>query len=1258
MTEEIDDTEEKENEELYWNTYSKRMSELLDRPIAPVEPETPLPDHDFALPRAEKNYEEGLYLAQGGGVHPNANIAEKQFHKKITPDEAEEQGIVGDFVDGVSDFTLGAIAGTGYGVDELAVSFSKISNMLVPDFIDGGNEYEGRYLSEYVDAAMKARSLHGNGVAEAGRSIAQFMLGWIPLVRGVKYAALSAKGVKGLKKAGEYVEGVVPTNIIASALTGAAAFSPAHKNIGNDLQTVDNYLAGAVSRALATDPNDPEWKNRLRNAMQEGGLAIAGDKILMPLVKGAAGAIGAAGKAVGEGMGSVMESQYIAPVHEKFIEMLGLVKASTRGEAAKRLGIRANSRTVASIKDGKVEIRPNKQRLDDEAAELGSVPEPHKGTEFLEIEVPKGKSASAVIEAMDSSGELGKRFASAETLDDKWAVANDVARLLKEDKSKTSVKKWLDSGKEIFEEYQLSPATVKAINEGTALNGEQIFAVAHVARSTADDLVKAIKEVETIGVTLGDLVDSEAMDIAQSNFLKKLVDYIDIANISDEIASQAGKSLRAVRALKENPLGAGVSRDILSMDNMTDMLKHTNFAGSDITRIAAMLNQSLVVRGHKGLVGAVKEGTSGGFWKKNMNMFVEGWVNQGLLSNPATHMLNMFTGAANIATHVGSQFIAAGLSKIPFAGKLLGTEDVMFREAWGSLYGIMAGLGKAFQLAHRASVTGRSAFGSSTKIDNYGFQHIAAKTVDMEGTGIGLGLDYMGSLTRSSGRFLLMEDEFVKTIASEMKKHSLAWKYAFANGTRSKGAKTLYKDIIDHPELFTERMAGVDLPFDQQMKELADLVTFQQKSGTLANGLSKATTELPVLKLGVPFIKVLTNIPKFAVRHSPAGLLFRTEEFKRGGASRMLELGRMSYGTLMMLYGAHMYGRGDMTGSGPRSYWRDRDKKELGVSPARSIKIKSPYARADQKYWVDIGRFAPYSTLLQMGGDIQAIRQASGDMPIPEIVEKMLTSVQKNIVDPTWAPSLHKIVGVLADSSSEPGDWERAIKSIVGTFQPSFVRAHNKAKNPFKKQLKTFHSNPMSAVNHQPEDYSSYMAQIFSVTPGMSDLIPNANNIFGDEVKYERGLEDGLPALLTDPSWSFLQIRKADETPSLKYAMEELEVSFSRPVDKFNVGRSKKIPVQLTPFEYKEFTRRIGKGKNRYGENLKEALESMYNSVGFNNLRKKYEATGDVHAQKDMAESIEGVYNSAVRRARYSMLSDPKFKMNSRAMALLEKFGD
>ena len=1241
-----------EEQAKYLIAWQEMIEDTKARDITPMELDRPLPEKDFAIDRAERNYEHGQYLAQGGVDHPNMNTAQKQTRKKITPDEAEERGIVGQFVDVASDFSLGLATGVGYGADELAVSFSKVSNMLVPDFIDGGNEYEGRYISEYLDQLTKSSGLYGNGVVEAGQSISQFLMGWIPSVRAVKMISAAGKGVKALKGGAEYLGKTVPSNFVASALAGATAYSPTHKNIGNDLQGIDNYLAGAVSRALATDPNDPEWKNRLRNAMQEGGLAVVGDKLLFPLLKGAAGVAGKAGKAGLEGVSGAMKSEYIAPVHEKFIEMLGLVKQTRAKEIRQKFGINGQSKARLGIDaDGKTTVTPDASILAREASALGEAVSVGIGKQSIKIAVPDGSTVESTVKAMESSGELADKFAGAANLDERWDLANDLAREMRQKGGKGSGEYWRKGGQAIFDEYGLDVDTVRAIQDNTAMNPEQIYAVAHVARSTADDLLTSIKEIKAIGDSAGLDMAEETMLEANNAFVRRLVDYIDVTNITKDIASTTGKALRAVRELKNNPLGDEVSREILSSPELSNMLKGTKFGGVETTRIAAMLNQAVLSKGMKGLTGTISKGIDDGFINGNINMFIEAWINQGLLSNPATHVMNMVIGTANIASHVGSQVVAASMSKIPFASKMLGTEDVTFREAWGSMYGIMAGLGKAFQLSWKASITGDSAFGAVSKLDNYGFQHIAAKTVGMEDTAMGLAIDYMGSLTRSSGRFLLMEDEFVKTVASEMKKHSLAWKYGFANGNRSKGAKELYRDIIDHPELFKERIGDTDFTIEQQMKELAELVTFQKKNGQLVEGLKKATHLLPVLKLGMPFIKVLANIPKFTVQHSPLGMAFKSEEFKRGGASKMLEYGRMGYGTMMMLYGAHMYGRGDMTGSGPREYWKARNIKESGVAPPKSIKIKSPYAKANESYWIDITRFSPYSNLLAMGADASAIMNAHEDMPISEIMEKGLVSVQQNLVDPTWAPSLHKLLGVAADSSSEPGNWKRAIKSIVGTLQPAFVRSNEKLKHPGKPELKTFHADAMSAGDYRPQDWSSLTAQLLATSSNHSDLVPTANNFLGDEVKHERGLDGGLPGFLTDPVWSFLNIRKADETPALKHVLADLEVDLKRPSDIVKVGG---IPVRLTPFEYKEYTRRVGKQNNRNGDNLKEAFTRMYESPRYKKLMQAGET--NPHRINDMKDIMLATYNASVRGARNSIIYD--FRLRKRARGLIEEFGE
>ena len=787
-----------------------------------------------------------------------------------------------------------------------------------------------------------------------------------------------------------------------------------------------------------------------------------------------------------------------------------------------------------------------------------------------------------------------------------------------------------------------------------------------MAGAVDHQLTKAIEASKTVMSKLD--APKEEIAEAQAAFVRSLADSLELQQMLREAKSTAGASLRSAQTVV-NDLGKGFQKSKLNSpdaEQVLEFFRTSKIGGMEVPRVIDMLYEAHAKAGKQGMQKVIEKGFKSG----GMDMFIEAWINQGLLSNPATHMMNMVIGTANLASQPISQLTAATISKIPFANKVLGTDTVTYREAFGSMYGMLAGLTKAFQLSLKAGVSGKSAWGGASKIDNYGMQHIAAKSFDMEDTAIGLGLDYMGSLTRAPGRFLLMEDEFVKTVAGEMKKHSLAWRYAYANtnaatsafkkftGTFSDKIAGQYKEIIDNPQYFKERVGDVDYSFENQIQEFADLMTFQKKTGKIANYLTQAGINYPLLKLGMPFVKVLSNIPKFTVQHSPLGMVFRNDEFKRGGQARMLEVGRMAYGSMLMWYGAQMYQNGNMTGSGPREYWKSINAQQTGAEPPRSIKIKPANAKHNSAYWIDISRFSPYSNLLMMGADVSQMMDAKDDLNSVELIQKGLTSLQKNLVDPTWAPSLHKVLGVVADSSSEPGDWTRAIKSITGTLQPAFVRAYEKTKSPGKAELKAYDLNPEKASIRRPEDWSGYTAQMLATSSAHSDLVPTARNFLGDQVKHEAGTDSGLPGVMHNPVWSFLTIRKADETPAIVHAMKDLELNISRPSHIIKVG-TRKTEVRLTPHEYEEYVKRIGKMKDGYGDDMKGALTEMFNSRVYQNLYKVWtnpeSANGKANALEKMTEHMTKVYNSRKRVAKNSIISE--FNLLGRARELEKRFG-
>ena len=1216
----------------------EQNSKLLEAtPISDWEPERPTENLDFKMDSTNKAITESTYLAQGSGDHPNMRTASKQLHKMPTPDEAEEQGIIGQFIDGVSDFSLGLATGVGYGVDELAASATSLMNALTPDEImEDSDEYTGRYISKYMDTITERAGLD-EGAGEAGRAIGQFMIGWIPALRAVKLLS-KAQGLSKLSKG-------VPANVVASALSGGTAFAPDHQNLGNDLATVDNHLAGAVSRFLATDPNDSEAKNRLRNALQEGGLAAVGDKVLVPALKGAGGLVGKA----------------VKPVHEWFIDALDLHKQTAAVKVLTKDGTQQVSSKKVFVTEGNTVKVIDDESLIKEAKKAGNeFIGPLKGV--VEFTAKKGKT---VAQSLADQTEIQENFRNLRSSEERMEYAQNIGKAIAEEgKTKETTAQWSKKGLQFAMNAGFDVDTLRQVHKEGYVSSEMIYGLGHMAGAIDNDLTTALENSKLLMGAV-DATKEEIMD-AEASVVRALADSLELQQMIKEAGSSSGKSLRAVQGVVKD-LGENFKKSVLNSPDAEQVLKFfktSRAGGMEVPRVIDMLYEAHMQKGKQAMQKVIGDGFKSG----GMQMFIEAWINQGLLSNPGTHIMNLVIGKANLLSHPISQLTAATISKIPYANQVLGTDTVTYREAFGSMYGMLAGLTKAFQLSLKAGVSGDSAWGGASKIDNYGMQHIAGRSFDMDGTAIGLGLDYMGSLTRAPGRFLLMEDEFVKTVAGEMKKHSLAWRYAYANtnaatsafkkftGTFSDKIAGQYKEIIDNPQYFKERIGDVDYSFESQIQEFADLVTFQKKTGKIANYLTQAGINYPLLKLGMPFVKVLSNIPKYTVQHSPLGLLMQNQEFKRGGQARMLEIGRMAYGSMLMWYGAQMYQNGHMTGSGPREYWKSINAQQVGAEPPRSIKVKPAYAKHNSAYWIDISRFSPYSNLLMMGADVSQMIDAKDDLNGVELIEKGLTSIQKNLVDPTWAPSLHKVLGAVADSSSEPGDWTRALKSITGTLQPAFVRSYEKIKSPGKAELKTYDLHPEKSEDYRPEDWSGYTAQMLATSSAHSDLVPTARNIFGDQIKHDAGTDSGLPGILHNPMWSFVTIRKADETPAIVHMMRDLEVEIERPRHIIPVG---KVGVRLTPHEYDEYVRRIGKNKDFFGHNMKEAFTRTFNSTLYQKDYKIWANNNNPHAKakakKNMVKLMTDVYTTHRRAAKESMIFD--YNLHERAQELRKQFG-
>jgi hypothetical protein len=1239
--------------------------------------------------------------------HPTT-LSERESATPPSPEEAREEGWVDTFIDGTSDAVTGLVAGVGYGIDNIAESASHLLNHGAGAFGMETPEYEAKYISAYMDG-LKRKGMAGD-VAE---SIGKFMIGWMPWTRGIGLMAKGMQAFGATKKVGSALAGGtragrISSNFIASTLAGGTAFSPDYQNMANHVQKMDGYSGGVISEAFATNPNDPRWKNRLRTGLIDGGFGAVADLTLVPLLK-----------AMGKGVSSVAKD----PV-ERLVDQLHTFGTMAGNKAKSNLssgnrGVTHLSRPDGSTKFGQAEGNQAQAQFDASMV----MPKVKKG----------GENAENVLRAMEKDGSLTAKFNEAKTLEEKSILANNIAEQLgrkknmnlgsvevgniKWNKGKgggyhTTVngKKWsikqnkkgefiLKQGKnrkasyptlnhakermaqeagidlkktiprrtheqlykesqKLYDEVGLDSDVIKNLPDNMGWNDTQMFAFGKLIQNTQLNMINALKKHASTSATDASHKQFEADALSA------------IANHADALTFLQGAKTAVARSfgtLKEvnKMVNKTIHADHIGSPEIVQLIKASNIGGSDINRMTQMILHAYETNGSKMGSKALVEGlgkNEGGGW----NQFVEAWINQGLLSNPATHALNTFSGLTNLVGHVGSQVTGAFISKLPFV-----ENKILFSEAFGSMYGMMAGLNKAMRLSLRASITNQQVVTKGAKIENHGFKHLASEHIGKgiggaEDLAIGLGVDLIGTLNRIPGRFLLMEDEFVKSIAYDTMLHSKAWKYAW--GVKGKNSvlgdntgwlmtRQLYKDIVNAPRQFKDDMGD----FHAQAQDLSNLVTFQRDVGKMVNQLSGIMQDHPYLKLFVPFLKVLTNIPKYVVQHSPLGLGMQNEAFKQGGTARMLEIGRMGYGTMMMMYGAHLYNNGNLKGTGETDFTKMMNQKDLGTDQAMSLRV------GDQ--WVGIGRIAPLVNNLSFGADMAKAMDTWHEDPedLAELVGQMVASGQNNLISGTWAPNLHKLLGVIAEPRDQGKQWSRAVNSLVGTLQPAFVRAKEKRDAPTMSEMKSHGWEGEDIGKSQYSDRSKPISKFMSVSSHTTDAETNIYpkvNLIGDDVKHHDGA-----GILNNPLVSFLTFKKANDNKVLKHLFggtdsktqmgrqgKDLDLPIKPLTPKVMVG---KFAYKMTPEEFYFYSKAVGKGKAPNGLTLVQNWEYIFNSELYKKMPPK--------EQGSLNDRTDWMMNAFSQHKKYALqrtikhfqlenkARDDKIYFNSQNKALIDK---
>ena len=461
------------------------------------------------------------------------------------------------------------------------------------------------------------------------------------------------------------------------------------------------------------------------------------------------------------------------------------------------------------------------------------------------------------------------------------------------------------------------------------------------------------------------------------------------------------------------------------------------------------------------------------------DMLQEAWIN-GLLSGPKTHVANTVSNSAVLGLRMLERGTAAKIASV------LGDDgSVAAGEAAAQWYGLTSGMKDAFRYAAKSARTGESGFGIG-KIEAPMRPAITSEAMGISSGGwLGRGVDALGMAVRVPGRALQAEDEFFKTIGYRMELHAQALRQA----TQEVGSGLVAEDALHSriAELISNtpeslRMAAVDA---------AKYQTFTNAPGAFGQTLSRLTSQIPALKVIIPFTKTPANILKFTFERTPLAPLMGSvrANIAAGGARRDLALAQMGLGTMGMLTFADMTLSGQVSGRGT---------PERGTRAAQMRDGWQPYSFKVGDRWLAYNRLDPIGSLIGMAADatetIQLAQQAGIDDPDTErLAVAASVAFAGNIVNKTYLSGVSSVIEALNDPQRSAESWAQR---LAGSIVPSSVATAAQINDPYRREV-----------------YSMIDAMRARI-PGLSKDLPPQLNLWGEPVSIESGLGKGYDAMI------------------------------------------------------------------------------------------------------------------------------------------------
>ncbi len=939
------------------------------------------------------------------------------------------------------------------------------------------------------------------------------------------------KALKGVKFFSNMKRGGQFAKAMAQgAIADFAAFDPLEERLSN---LANEYGFGnEFTEWLAADKeNDTPLEGRLKNAIEGGVIGGAVDTVLsgLKLFKAAKKV-----KAEKELINQKLKESGATPGQisqaNADIDMM-LAQETPATKVNDMLGSGDDVIEIEDITD---------EQLAKYGEDIGELPEKAVNINLSRIESPEDVQEALVKTANALSGDIDEARRGEISLKETEKLADDMGLTVKQLLSR---------------------------KQGEAFNAETAVAARKILASSAARLSELSK------IAAG----PEGSQNALVAFRQALAVHGAIQKQVSGMTAEAGRALSSFRiraATGDVQLDTQAIRDAIEASGGDERLR--DMANKLMDAPAGMINRTARELAKPGM----------------KDMFFEIWIN-GLLSSPATHVVNAVSNTLTSAWMIPEKFVASGISAAR------GAHNIPMGEGVHQMYGFVHGIRDGLSLAWDSFKSGEPS-DQISKMEVAEHKAVTAENIGIENKTIAKGVDLMGEwVVRLPGRMLITADELFKAVGYRMELQARAYRTAVNEGLSGDKAAERIQDILNN--------TPADLKADAM--DMARYVTYQKELGEYGQTVQKMANapvgwagDMPLGKLVMPFVRTPINIVKFVGERTPLGLMSKglREDLAKGGAKADLAMARIGLGTAVMGATAALVQEGVITGSGPMNPSVNKSWRENGNQPY-SIKMGDK--------WHSYSRLDPFGMMLGLTADATAIMQyaeGSEDATVGQTAKAVALATVNNLTSKTYLSGISDLFKTLGYAQTNPDKANNAADKYSMRLAASFL--------PYTSAVAQVERTLDPALR----EADGIVEYVKSRIPGLSTDLPPRRNLFGEPIVLEGGL-----------GWDFVSpiYTSTPKDDPVYNEITENKVSIARPRRQIN-------GVELNTEQYDRYVLLMA-GRNEDGspspgrrKTLKQSLEKVINSSGYKKATIGPEGSKALYIQ----ETIDGYKRYAQAR--------------------------